>query len=86
VQKVQLALRNSYLVSTLHLQISKAPADGSNANGNGSSNANGSSSSSSNGQQQERLIGLGRATSDHAFNATIWDVLVDPEVCSQCRF
>lgn len=22
--------------------------------------------------------GLARATSDHAFNATIWDVLVDP--------
>lgn len=27
----------------------------------------------------EQLIGLARATSDHAFNATIWDVLVDPE-------
>jgi hypothetical protein len=26
----------------------------------------------------ETLIGLARATSDHAFNATIWDVLVDP--------
>mmetsp|Transcript_1053 Transcript_1053/g.2176 ORF Transcript_1053/g.2176 Transcript_1053/m.2176 type:complete len:112 (-) Transcript_1053:463-798(-) len=25
------------------------------------------------------LIGLARATSDHAFNATIWDVLVDPK-------
>ncbi|KAK6943296.1 GNAT domain, partial [Dillenia turbinata] len=25
-----------------------------------------------------RLIGMARATSDHAFNATIWDVLVDP--------
>lgn len=24
------------------------------------------------------LIGLARATSDHVFNATIWDVLVDP--------
>lgn len=30
-------------------------------------------------QADERLIGLARATSDHAFNATIWDVLVDPE-------
>lgn len=28
--------------------------------------------------KQEVLIGLARATSDHAFNATIWDVLVDP--------
>lgn len=24
------------------------------------------------------IAGLARATSDHAFNATIWDVLVDP--------
>ena len=28
---------------------------------------------------EERLIGLARCTSDHVFNATIWDVLVDPE-------
>jgi len=26
-----------------------------------------------------RLIGFARATSDHAFNATIWDVVVHPE-------
>ena len=26
-----------------------------------------------------RLIGFARATSDHAFNATIWDVVVDPK-------
>ncbi len=34
----------------------------------------------------ERLIGLARATSDHAFNATIWDVLVDPEFQVQFVF
>ncbi len=38
---------------------------------------------------EERLIGLARCTSDHVFNATIWDVLVDPEfqarTCSQGR-
>lgn len=28
--------------------------------------------------QRRRLIGFARATSDHAFNATIWDVVVDP--------
>jgi ribosomal protein S18 acetylase RimI-like enzyme len=28
--------------------------------------------------QQRRLIGFARATSDHAFNATIWDVAVNP--------
>eukprot|EP00898_Chlorokybus_atmophyticus_P000742 jgi/Chlat1/1669/Chrsp127S01904 len=27
---------------------------------------------------KRQLIGMARATSDHAFNATIWDVLVDP--------
>ena len=27
---------------------------------------------------QRRLIGFARATSDHAFNATIWDVVVHP--------
>ncbi|EOY04397.1 Nuclear shuttle interacting isoform 3 [Theobroma cacao] len=30
------------------------------------------------GDEQKKLIGMARATSDHAFNATIWDVLVDP--------
>lgn len=29
-------------------------------------------------EEKKELIGLARATSDHAFNATIWDVLVDP--------
>ncbi len=28
---------------------------------------------------QRRLIGFARATSDHAFNATIWDVVVHPQ-------
>ncbi|GAB4833142.1 Probable acetyltransferase tap2, variant 3 [Ancistrocladus abbreviatus] len=32
---------------------------------------------------QKRLIGMARATSDHAFNATIWDVLVDPSYQGQ---
>lgn len=27
---------------------------------------------------KQELIGMARATSDHVFNATIWDVLVDP--------
>lgn len=29
--------------------------------------------------QHRRLIGFSRATSDHAFNATIWDVVVHPD-------
>ena len=28
---------------------------------------------------RKRLIGVARATSDHAFNATIWDLVIDPE-------
>lgn len=34
--------------------------------------------SSDNSEKSDKLIGLARATSDHVFNATIWDVLVDP--------
>ncbi|MDM9380699.1 GNAT family N-acetyltransferase [Chlorogloeopsis sp. ULAP01] len=32
---------------------------------------------------QRRLIGFARATSDHAFNATIWDVVVHPDFQGQ---
>ncbi|MCW6034927.1 GNAT family N-acetyltransferase [Spirulina subsalsa FACHB-351] len=32
---------------------------------------------------RRRLIGFARATSDHAFNATIWDVVVHPSYQSQ---
>ncbi|XP_061954218.1 probable acetyltransferase TAP2 isoform X2 [Populus nigra] len=35
------------------------------------------------GNDQKKLIGMARATSDHAFNATIWDVLVDPSYQGQ---
>ena len=31
----------------------------------------------------ESLVGMARATSDPAFNATIWDVLVDPDYQGQ---
>ena len=60
--KVKMALRNSFLVASLHLETS----------------VNASSVSHS-----KRLIGLARATSDHAFNATIWDVLIDPDYQGQ---
>ncbi|GBG63414.1 hypothetical protein CBR_g38036 [Chara braunii] len=36
------------------------------------------SSESGEVREDRVLIGMARATSDHAFNATIWDVLVDP--------
>lgn len=32
---------------------------------------------------QRRLVGFARATSDHAFNATLWDVVVHPEFQGQ---
>ncbi|ABG50914.1 GCN5-related N-acetyltransferase [Trichodesmium erythraeum IMS101] len=32
---------------------------------------------------QRRLIGFARATSDHAFNATLWDVVVHPDFQSK---
>lgn len=32
---------------------------------------------------RRRLIGFARATSDHAFNATIWDVVVHPDFQGQ---
>ncbi|KAI3983365.1 hypothetical protein MKX01_013432 [Papaver californicum] len=35
------------------------------------------------GNDKVGLIGVARATSDHAFNATIWDVLVDPNYQGQ---
>jgi len=33
--------------------------------------------------KSKRMIGFARATSDHAFNATIWDVVVDPDYQSK---
>jgi hypothetical protein len=63
LRKVEAALRNSYLVASLHLVV-EAPGGGGNGSGGSG--------------KQEELIGLARATSDHAFNATIWDVIVDP--------
>jgi hypothetical protein len=62
--KVAAALKNSFMVASLHLCVYDAAvvAGGCNAP-----------------PQRRTLVGLARATSDHAFNATIWDVLVDPE-------
>ncbi|KAL3569943.1 hypothetical protein D5086_029833 [Populus alba] len=62
LSKLDAALKNSYMVATLH-SIRKSPG--------------------SEGNDQKKLIGMARATSDHAFNATIWDVLVDPSYQGQ---
>lgn len=65
IHKVEAALKNSFLVATLFVRISRPSANGSPPT------------------HTERLIGMARATSDHVFNATIWDVLVDPEYQGQ---
>ncbi|KAJ4832536.1 putative acetyltransferase tap2 [Turnera subulata] len=57
VEKLAAALKNSYMVATLHSVRNEPGSERS---------------------EQKKLIGMARATSDHAFNATIWDVLVDP--------
>ncbi|KAJ8570944.1 hypothetical protein K7X08_037916 [Anisodus acutangulus] len=62
LSKLSAALKNSYIVATLH---SRKFSSGEEGNG------------------EKKLIGMARATSDHAFNATIWDVLVDPSYQGQ---
>ncbi|KAM7532103.1 hypothetical protein LguiB_035513 [Lonicera macranthoides] len=66
LSKLAAALKNSYLVATLH---SVRKVDGA--------------VNSSEEHGEKKLIGMARATSDHAFNATIWDVLVDPQYQGQ---
>ncbi len=71
-RKVAAALAHSYMVATLHVHTSvPAPSSAS------------ASSASAEPVVASRLIGLARATSDHAFNATIWDVLVSPDYQGQ---
>ncbi|EFJ11269.1 hypothetical protein SELMODRAFT_126619, partial [Selaginella moellendorffii] len=72
VGKVEAALKNSYMVATLHLHR-QLPS------GDFSSFQLSLSEPFLPGCEERSLIGLARATSDHAFNATIWDVLVDPD-------
>lgn len=62
LSKLAAALKNSYMVASLH-STQKSPEAG--------------------GEEYKTLIGMARATSDHAFNATIWDVLVDPSYQGQ---
>lgn len=79
LNKVQAALANSFLVSALFLEA-QPPASSTRDE---PSSSDSSSSSGSAPPPGSRLIGLARCTSDGAFNATIWDVLVDPEFQGQ---
>lgn len=65
--KVAAALRNSYLVSTLCVH---SWLDATAAEHGAPADA-------------VKLVGLARATSDGAFNATVWDVLVSPQYQGQ---
>ena len=82
--KVEAALANSFLVATLSVE----PAAAAVVEGEDSDNQeeespvltiSSSNRSSDDGKIAARLIGLARCTSDGAFNATIWDVVIDPE-------
>ena len=70
-RKVAAALAHSYMVATLHVHTSLPAAASAAAQGAPAPAVS------------TRLIGLARATSDHAFNATIWDVLVAPDYQGQ---
>ncbi|TVU19870.1 hypothetical protein EJB05_36045 [Eragrostis curvula] len=74
LSKIAASLRNSYLVATLHSVIRYSDA------GIGITCTR---SYLTEGDEKKQLIGMARATSDHAFNATIWDVLVDPSYQGQ---
>ncbi|KAH1199547.1 Acetyltransferase NSI [Glycine max] len=79
LSKLAAALKNSYIVASLH-SIIKSHGSGKNSMTSFSplSKLCTWRSYLTEGNEQKRLIGMARATSDHAFNATIWDVLVDP--------
>ncbi|MFS7901568.1 putative transcription regulator GNAT family [Helianthus anomalus] len=68
LSKLAAALRNSYMVATLHAVKKPAGPAGEEL---------------TEPNNEKKLIGMARATSDHAFNATIWDVLVDPSYQGQ---
>ncbi|WJZ92373.1 hypothetical protein VitviT2T_011375 [Vitis vinifera] len=73
LSKLSAALKNSYMVATLH-SLRKSPGEDDEYTWK---------SYLTERNEQKKLIGMARATSDHAFNATIWDVLVDPSYQGQ---
>ena len=84
VSKVQAALENSFCVASLHLEIAETGKSGGGGGGGGGGMPGVSYADASTPEgTSRRLVGLARATSDHAFNATIWDVVVDTEFQGQ---
>ena len=85
VSKVQAALENSFCVASLRLEIAETGGSGGGGGGGGGGGMPGVSYADASTPEgtSRRLVGLARATSDHAFNATIWDVVVDTEFQGQ---
>jgi ribosomal protein S18 acetylase RimI-like enzyme len=94
VSKVQAALENSFCVASLYLEIAEGAEGADTAgeergaketktNGGGMPGVSYADDANPTGIERRRLVGLARATSDHAFNATIWDVVVDTEFQGQ---
>ena len=83
VSKVQAALENSFCVASLHLEIAETGKSGGGGGGGGGMPGVSYADASTPEGTSRRLVGLARATSDHAFNATIWDVVVDTEFQGQ---
>lgn len=94
VSKVQAALENSFCVASLYLEIAEGAegadtageergASETKTNGGGMPGVSYADDANPTGIERRRLVGLARATSDHAFNATIWDVVVDTEFQGQ---
>ena len=84
VSKVQAALENSFCVASLRLEIAETGGSGGGGGGGGGGMPGVSYADASTPEgTSRRLVVLARATSDHAFNATIWDVVVDTEFQGQ---
>ncbi len=66
-EKLKIALENSFLVAQMYV----------------CSSSNNSNNNNKEEEEEEKLIATCRATSDHAFNACLWDIIVDPEYQGQ---
>jgi len=99
INKVKAALENSFCVASLYLELEEAPKTATETNDADDASADDADDSSATTGglpgvsyppepvletgERRRLIGMARATSDHAFNATIWDVVLAPEFQGQ---
>ena len=76
---VEAALEGSFVVASLVARRGGAGGGSGPSSSSSSSSTSSSSSAPPPASNSDQLVGLARATSDRAFNATIWDVLVHPD-------